>query len=124
MSEPVVLRFPAHASNVALARTTAATLAARLDFTIDQVEDARLAIDEAVSHLVTGGDESITCSFEISGSELTMVVSSSAEHAPLPDPEGFGWIVMRALVDEVRAEDLGGVVTLTLRMRGMEPAGA
>ncbi|CAB4748627.1 unannotated protein [freshwater metagenome] len=124
MSEPIILRFPAHASNVALARTTAATLAARLDFTIDQVEDARLAIDEAVSHLITGGDEMITCSFSLSETELRMVVTSTAEHAALPDPEGFGWIVMRALVDDVRAEDIGGLVTLTLLMRGLEPAGA
>ena len=119
MLEPITLSFPAHASNVALARTAAATLAARLDFTIDQVEDARLAIDEAVSHLITGGDETI-----ISGTELTMVVTSNALNAPLPDPEGFGWIVMRALVDEVRAEELAGLVTLTLLMRGLQPAGA
>jgi hypothetical protein len=31
---------------------------------------------------------------------------------------------MRALVDDVRAEDIGGLVTLTLLMRGLEPAGA
>jgi serine/threonine-protein kinase RsbW len=124
MLEPITLSFPAHASNVALARSAAATLAARLDFTIDQVEDARLAIDEAVSHLITGGDETITCSFIISGTELTMVVTSNALNAPLPDPEGFGWIVMRALVDEVRAEELAGLVTLTLLMRGLQPAGA
>ena len=124
MIEPIALSFPAHASNVALARTTAATLAARLDFTIDQVEDARLAIDEAVSQLVTGGDETITCTFVIAGTELTMVVTSNAVNAALPDPEAFGWIVMRALVDEVRAEELDGLVTLTLLMRGLEPAGA
>ena len=124
MLEPITLSFPAHAANVTLARTTAATLAARLDFTIDHVEDARLAIDEAVSQLITGGDETITCSFLVSGTELTMVVTSNALNATLPDPEGFGWIVIRALVDEVHAGELGGRVTLTLLMRGRVPAGA
>ena len=124
MPEPIILSFPAHAANVTLARTTAATLAARLAFKIDQVEDARLAIDEAVSQLITDGDETITCSFVMSVSELTMVVTSNALNANLPDPEGFGWIVMRALVDEVHADELGGLVTLTLLMRGLEPAGA
>ena len=60
----------------------------------------------------------------MSVSELTMVVTSNALNAALPDPEGFGWIVMRALVDEVHAGELGGLVTLTLLMRGLEPAGA
>ena len=124
MTPPITLSFPAHSAHVSLARHVAAALAARMEFTIDQVEDVRLAIDEACSHLITGGDEVVTCLFMVDGNGLTMIETSDAAQSPLPDPNGFGWIVMRALVDEVTAADDHGRVTITLRIRGLEPAGA
>ena len=78
----------------------------------------------AACDLLAGGDEVVTCLFMVDGNGLTMIVTSDAAQSPLPDPNGFGWIVMRALVDEVTAADDHGRVTITLRIRGLEPAGA
>ena len=43
----VELRLPAEGAYATVVRTTAAGLAARLDFTIDDIEDLRIAIGEA-----------------------------------------------------------------------------
>lgn len=55
--------LPASAAYTALARRAAATMAARADLPIDQVEDMRLAVDEAASQLIGADPESdVTCS--------------------------------------------------------------
>ena len=43
----VELRLPADSAYVSVLRTTTAGLAARLDFTIDDIEDLRIAVGEA-----------------------------------------------------------------------------
>ena len=41
------LRIPADSAYLAVLRTATAGLAARLDFTLDDIEDLRIAVDEA-----------------------------------------------------------------------------
>ena len=121
MTEIVRLEFPADTENVALARNVAATLAARADFTLDRVEDARLAVDEAVAQVIDGATAGpILCVFGLDASVLTVEVSGSG--AALPDHDSFGWIVLRALVDEVDAATVGATLTISLRMAGAVPA--
>ena len=43
----VELRLPADSAYVSVLRTTSAGLAARLDFTLDDIEDLRMAVGEA-----------------------------------------------------------------------------
>ncbi len=52
MGDRVSLIFRAATRNAALARTVAAAMAARADLPLDQLEDVRLAVDEAVSQLI------------------------------------------------------------------------
>jgi hypothetical protein len=51
----VHLRFPAERGYLRLSRINATTVAADLDFDVDELDDLRLAVDEAVSWLVSGG---------------------------------------------------------------------
>ena len=75
----VSLTFPAETENIAIARTTAAAMAARCDLTIDQVEDVRLAVDEAVSQLILVAPGSqITCEFTARTGELGLLAWSDA----------------------------------------------
>lgn len=48
----VVLRFPSYAQNVAFARAAVAVFASRLDFTIDELDELKVAVSEAVSNTV------------------------------------------------------------------------
>jgi hypothetical protein len=52
MSDTVTLTFAARTNNASLARTVAATMSARADLPLDQLEDVRLAVDEAVTQSI------------------------------------------------------------------------
>lgn len=48
----VVLRFPSHPQNVAFARAALAMFASQLDFTVDELDELKVAVSEAVSNAV------------------------------------------------------------------------
>ena len=52
----VELRLPADSAYVSVLRTTTAGLAARLDFTIDDIEDLRIAVGEACAMVLPEAD--------------------------------------------------------------------
>jgi serine/threonine-protein kinase RsbW len=56
LSDQVVIRIPASTKHVALARATATSLAALLDFTYDRITDLHIAIDEICSRIMATSD--------------------------------------------------------------------
>ena len=71
MEDQIRLLIPATPEFVRLARLTAASLASRLGFTFDEVEDLRIAVDE-LCHCVMGSRGldaviSLTCSIDEEG---------------------------------------------------------
>ena len=63
----VTVRMPAEGAYLSVLRTATAGLAARLDFTLDEIEDLRIAVDEACAMLLSqarpGG--SLECDFTL-----------------------------------------------------------
>ena len=61
----VELRLPAEPAYLSVLRTATAGLAARLDFTLDEIEDLRIAVDEACALLLPDAvaGEPLTCRF-------------------------------------------------------------
>jgi serine/threonine-protein kinase RsbW len=118
VTDTVTLEFPAQTQNVSLARTVAAAMSARSDLPLDQLEDVRLAVDEAVSQLIAdsppGGE--IRCSFRRVDSGLDIRVSASSASGLVPPTGTFSWTVLTALVDRVTATIEDGVVTLGLQV--------
>ncbi len=49
------IQFPSLKENIAFARMVVALLAAQIDFTVDQIEDIKLAVSEAVSNTCIHG---------------------------------------------------------------------
>jgi serine/threonine-protein kinase RsbW len=107
----VELTVPASPAYVAVVRTATAGLAARVDITVDRIEDLRIAVDEACAllvraanhrpvpadHAVLESDGVLRCRFVLHEESLTIVV-----HGPvtqLPEPDSFAWSVLSALVD-------------------------
>ena len=115
--EPVDLRVPASGAYLAVLRTATAGLAARLDFTIDDIEDLRIAVDEACALLLplaTPGSR-LDCRFDLRPHQFQVAVSvPSATTVPLPR-DTFAWTGLTALAGEVEASISDGHVTLTLR---------
>ncbi len=70
----VELRLPADGAYVSVLRTTTAGLAARLDFTIDDIEDLRIAVGEASAMVLPEADEGsdLVSTFHVAPGKLTI----------------------------------------------------
>ena len=117
MKDVVVLRLPAQGAYLSVLRTATASLASRLDFTIDDIEDLRIAVDEAcamlLSHAVAGAD--LSCRFELSADAIAVAVSVPTLDGQPPSRDTFAWTVLTALAGEVDASvDADRVVTIAL----------
>jgi len=115
----VELRLPADGAFASVLRTTAVGLAARLDFTIDDVEDLRIAVGEAhglaLDHAAPGSD--LTCGFVLSPSQITAVVSVEVDAPPALDRESFAWQVLTTLASTADLEIDEGVLRVSLTLR-------
>ena len=114
----VTLRLPADGAYLSVLRTATASLASRLDFTIDDIEDLRIAVDEACAMLlvqaVPGAD--LECSFELTGDAIDVSVTVPTLDGEQPSRDTFAWTVLTALAGEVDSSvDADRRVTLTLR---------
>jgi serine/threonine-protein kinase RsbW len=116
-SDHVELRVPASGAYVSVLRTAAAALAARLDFTVDDIEDLRIAVDEACAVLIplADADARLTARFDLEPGSLQVAVSVPSTATEPPSRNTFAWTVLTALAGEVDASVDDGQVTLTLR---------
>lgn len=126
MSDQVVIAFGVDTRNVGLARTVAATMAARAGLTVDRLEDVRLAVDEAVSQVIADArpDDEISCRFDVVDDALLIEVTAPSTTGRVPSTETFGWTVLRALVDDVDPEVADGTLTLRIRVSRATAVGA
>lgn len=120
LRDVVTVKLPAASAYLSVLRTATAGLAVRLDFTIDEIEDLRIAVDEACAMLlaqaVPGTD--LTCEFELTGDAMRIAVSVLTVDGRTPSRDTFAWTVLSSLAGEVDAttgpDDL---VTVTLQKR-------
>lgn len=101
-ADTVVLNVPADPAYIAVVRTATAGLAARLNLTLDEIEDLRIAVDEACVMLLDQRcheNSLLTATFRMRSSTLEVVVSGPAES--LPDESSYAWALLKALAGEV-----------------------
>jgi serine/threonine-protein kinase RsbW len=112
----VTLTIPADGAYLSILRTATAGVAARLDFTLDGIEDLRMAVDEACALLLPQvvPESSLRCTFDVRTSSLTIAVTAESSDPKPPRRDGFAWTVLTALTSEVDAEVNGSSVTLRL----------
>lgn len=118
--DAVTVRLPATSAYLSVLRTATAGLAARLDFTLDEIEDLRIAIDEACAMLVAQADPEadLNCEFELNGESIRIAVSVPTTDGREPARDTFAWTVLNALAGEVDAyADSDGRVTIILHKR-------
>lgn len=107
-ADVVVLSVPATGLYAAVVRTTAAALAARVDFTIDDIEDLRIAIGEAIAlgiEATQPATESthLTCTFALAVGAITVTITAPTSVEHRVDTESFAWQVLDTLADHVQA---------------------
>ena len=114
----VELRVPADSAYLAVLRTTAAGLAARLDFTLDDIEDLRMAVGEASALVFPEADPGAdaTCEFFMRPGQLTVSVGVPATRPPALDEDSFAWQVLTTLADKAAADSTANRFGITLTM--------
>ena len=116
----VLLTVPADGGYLSVLRTATAGLAARLHFALDEIEDLRIAVDEACAMLLaiaTRGAE-LECRFAVTDDALTVEVTvSTVRGAKLPAESSFAWKVLTALTSSASAEATGRYATIRLVTR-------
>jgi serine/threonine-protein kinase RsbW len=115
----VELRLPADNVYVSVLRMTTAGLAARLDFTLDDIEDLRMAVGEACALVLEGADTQgqLCADFELDdeGSmRVTVAADSSTEDKP--DTDTFAWQVLTALATDLDAGTAEGRKSVSFRV--------
>jgi serine/threonine-protein kinase RsbW len=101
--DTVEMRTPADVVYVSTLRLTAASLAARCDLTIDDIEDLRLAVDEACALLLPHAkpDAVLTARFVLHSGRLEVETAVPVAEPAEPDRSGFAWTVLDALASHV-----------------------
>ena len=79
----VEVRLPAAGAYLSVLRTATAGLAARLDFTLDEIEDLRIAVDEACAILLQQAvpGSVLSCVFRLVDDSLEVTVSAPTTDA-------------------------------------------
>ena len=104
MSEVITLSVPAEAGYLTVVRTAAAAVAGRLGATVDDIEDLRIAVNEACAVLLAHADDDsdLSCRFEIGeDGRLGFRVLVPSSQGEVPEPGSFAWMVLESLTGEV-----------------------
>jgi len=116
--DEVTIKMPADGAYLSVLRTATAGLAARLDFTLDEIEDMRIAVDEACAMLLSQAipGSALACDFILGGDSMRISVSVRCLAPRLPANDTFAWTVLSALAGSVDAQvGPGDMLTIVLR---------
>ncbi len=109
MPADVVVSVPARAEFLHVLRSVVASVAARLDFPYDAIEDLRIAVDEACAQLLSQGKGATQIRLRITPSDGAMDVVASADAPevvwpPAEAERSLAWQVIEALCDRATLE--------------------
>lgn len=114
--QTVSLSVPPTPGYLALLRTVVGGCAGREGFTLDQIDDIKMAVDEAAVQLLrsSAGDR-ISVDVELSDPSMEVRVSADvAGEDPVIDESSFSWTILRALADDLRVETEDARCTVVL----------
>ncbi len=136
----IKLEIPSDTRNVAFARTALAVFASQLDWTLDELEDIKVAVSEAVSNSVIHGYELkegiVKIEISYQGPEMMIVIedfgkgiadieqAQEAGFTSIPEERmGLGFTFMHEYMDEVLVSSQSGMgtkVTMIKRVTHVE----
>ncbi len=113
----VTIYLQSLSENVAIARVTAAAFAAQIDFTLNEIEEIKVAVSEAVSNVVIHGyaDESGTIELimNLYEDKLEYIINDQGRgiaditlarqpsYSSDPERMGLGFVFMESFMDEL-----------------------
>ncbi|MGI9119647.1 MAG: ATP-binding protein [Acidimicrobiales bacterium] len=118
--EQIRLTMPATPDLLRVARLTAASLASRLGFNFDEVEDVKIAVDELCFAIVgiRGREGSFTLVYRLEDDRLVIEgVGHFNEPRPRPATSELSSRILAAVVDEHEVTDHDGTLRFRLTKR-------
>ena len=122
IDQAVVVHVPSRPELLHVLRAVAASVAGRLDFPYDAVDDLRLAVDEACSQVISvrGPSSRLRMRVREGSDEVEIDVGVDAPARSWP-PEGLqrtlAWQILSALADEASFGTDGAQPTISLLKR-------
>ncbi len=119
----MTVRVPATAGHLALLRTAVGGFAARDRLTLDQVDDLRMAVEEAAVQLLrhaSGERIELDVCGTATGIEVRLHADVAGEE-PIIDESSFSWSILRALSDDVAVEMQQRHATIVLSKHRFAP---
>ncbi len=136
------LTFSSLAENVGIARMLIASIGAQLDLSLNDIEELKVAVSEAVSNAIIHGyrnnpNELVYLDIDLDSEALRIEVRdegcgiSDIEQAMQPaystDPErmGLGFVFMQSFMDDLQVEstvDKGTIVTMIKQLDKIQPS--
>ncbi|MGI5901996.1 MAG: anti-sigma F factor [Desulfitobacteriia bacterium] len=133
----MVFTFSSLPENVMLSRMLASALGTQLDLPINELEELKVAISEAVSNAIIHGykndpEKYVTLELEASPENIIIKISDTgcgipdikqamqASFTTNPDRMGLGFIFMQSFMDELKVEseiDKGTTVTMVKKIK-------
>jgi serine/threonine-protein kinase RsbW len=115
----VTVRIPARPEYLHVIRQAVASVAARLDFSFDGIDDLRIAVDEACSSLLSISSPATYLTVRMTPGEGSLIIVASTDASPSawPPPgaqQTLAWQVLSALADEVAFDREDGDPALRL----------
>jgi serine/threonine-protein kinase RsbW len=113
---PIVLTLPADSRMARVARLTASALGSLLDFSVDDIDDLRIGVDELVVTLIElGKGEPISLRFDLSGGRIDVRGETPASDAVIDrDRFALSERILEVVSDEYDMAQLDGTMRVTL----------
>ena len=111
MSDPaldaITISVPAKPEHVAVFRAAVGVVASRLEFSLDDIDDLRILVDEAASVLLNAGaSQSLTCEIVTAEESVHFTLRARLPDGAEPHGVGFAWSILNALAHDVRSENV------------------
>lgn len=119
--QTVVLVVPASADYLRLARLASADAGSRAGLDYEEIDDLRIAVDEACTQLLArrGSATTLNVAYHLADAELRVDVSIEASDRGEPlERDTFAWQILSAMTDEVREQAEAGRLWLSFRKAG------
>jgi serine/threonine-protein kinase RsbW len=122
--ELVELHFPAQPRHLRLARLTASGVATDLGFTIDEIEELRLAVDEACALLIEHAPDAarVELTYQVDGDAIVIDGRCASSNGSSVAVDAVAEAVLKTTLDgyEVSADDGTNSFHLVKRVSGEE----
>lgn len=133
-----ILRMLACTENLGIARLATAALAGQLEFTLNDLEEIKVAVNEAVTNVVVhaypGGSGLVTIEARIGNDQLTVTVTDEgigitdiaqarqAAYSSDPERMGMGFTFMETFMDDLAVHSTPGEGTTVILRKQAAPA--